>query len=186
MRKTVLCLLIFSAYAVAQPVGVGLKAGVPLTDALSVQPSNALQYVQDTHRYVIGPFVELRLPLNFAVEVDALYRSYEFRSLLSSVSANSWEFPVLAKYKLLKGPVNPYIEGGVALSRVTGLKSVIELNHRANYGVVLGAGLDIKLLVVRISPEIRYDGWAFRNFDTVTGALRSNRNQALVLVGISF
>ena len=66
MRKTVLCLLIFSAYAVAQPVGVGLKAGVPLTDALSVQPSNALQYVQDTHRYVIGPFVELRLPLNFA------------------------------------------------------------------------------------------------------------------------
>jgi len=44
------------------PFGFGLKAGVPLSDALSADPSSPVAYVESTNRYIIGPFVEIRLP----------------------------------------------------------------------------------------------------------------------------
>ena len=50
----------------------------------------------------------------------------------------------------------------------------------------LGAGVEIHALLLRISPEIRYEGFAFRTFNSIGDALQSNRNQALFLVGISF
>jgi hypothetical protein len=189
MQKTVLLFLVAAASLLAQPVGLGLKAGIPLNDALSLRPTTTLQYLQDTHRYTVGPFLELRLPAHSAIEIDALYRSYEYRRIvptLAAQSANSWEFPVLGKYKLLGGPIQPYIEGGVAFSRLTDIPDVVELNHRNNYGVVLGGGVELHLGFIRVTPEIRYNGWALRNFTTPLGQLQSNRSQAAVLVGISF
>lgn len=170
------------------PVGFGLKAGVPLNDALSVRPNTVADYVENTHRYVIGPFVEFRLPAGFGVEIDALYRSYAFRETLPAsptVSTGAWEFPVLAKKNFFGGPIQPYIEGGVALSHLS-VKNVIELNHANNAGIVLGAGVSLHVGPVRIAPEIRYDGWVFHNFDSPFGGLNSNRNQASILVGVSF
>ena len=193
MRKTFLLFLVVAASLFAQPVGVGIKAGIPLNDALSVKPSGAIQYLENTHRYTVGPFIELRLPAHLALEVDALYRSYEYSQVVQTLhyqlrtqSANAWEFPVLAKYKLLGGPIQPYLEGGVAFSRLMDIPDVIELNHRNNYGVVIGGGVELHLGIMRITPEIRYNGWTFQNFSTPLGALESNRNQAAVLVGISF
>ena len=174
------------------PFGFGLKVGVPLNDALSADPTAAIPYVENTHRYVIGPFVEVRLPSRFSVEVDALYRSYDYRQTLASrvgaaasVSPGAWEFPVLARKALLGGPIQPSIEGGVALSHLS-VGDVVELNHRNNYGIVLGAGVSLHLGLFRIAPELRYNGWAFKNFDSPTGSLQSNRNQVAVLVGIGF
>jgi hypothetical protein len=170
--------------ASAQPVSAGLKVGAPLTDALHVSSSpNA--FSTDTHRYVIGPYLELRLPWKFSLEVDALYRSFEYQEK-QTTSVGLWEFPVMAKYKPWKGPVRPYVEGGLVFSHVTGVKSAAELIHRADYGVTLGAGLEIHALVVRISPEIRYDGFAFRNFSSPGDLIQSNRSQAMFLVGIGF
>ena len=164
--------------------------GVPFTDALSAQSSNTLQYVEDTHRYVIGPYVELRLPFKFSIEADALYRSYSFRestrSFTGSTSVGSWEIPVLAKYKLLAGPVRPYLEGGVVFSRLTGVPDVPELIHRGDYGIALGAGVEVHLLVLHLSGGIRYDGFIFKNFSSPGGLLESNRNQAMLLFGIGF
>jgi hypothetical protein len=192
MRKTFFLLLVGIAPLLAEsPFGFGLKAGVPLNDALSADPSAAIPYFESTHRYVMGPFVEVRLPSRFSVEVDALYRSYEYRQapgdffVPRSVSPGAWEFPVLARKALLGGPIQPYIEGGVALSHLS-VADVLELNHRNNYGIVLGAGISLHLGLFRISPELRYNGWAFKDFDSPTGSLQSNRNQAAVLVGISF
>jgi opacity protein-like surface antigen len=193
MRKTFLlsfvCSLFLAAAAQAQPVGFGLKAGAPLTDVLSVNPSGALQYVTSTNRFTIGPFVEFRLPGNLAIEVDALYKSFDYQRVIPSntgQSASSWEFPVLGKYRLLGGPIRPYIEGGVAFSRITNIPDVLELARRNNYGVVFGAGVELKVGPLRIAPELRYNGWTRRNFDAPLGTLQSNRNQASVLVGISF
>jgi hypothetical protein len=189
MHKTILLFLVGAASLLAQPVGVGIKAGIPLNDALSVQPSGAVQYLQNTHRYTVGPFIELRLPAHLTIEIDALYKSYEYRQVVPTLRiqpANAWEFPVLAKYKLLGGPVQPYLEGGVAFSRLMDVPDVIELNHRNNYGVVIGGGVELHLGIVRITPEIRYNGWTFQNFSSPVGALTSNRNQAAVLVGIGF
>jgi len=193
MIKTFFLLLLGIVPALAQfPVGFGLKAGIPLNDALSVNPGAAIPYLENTHRYIIGPFVEFRLPARFSVEVDALYRSYDYQQVVNSrvgflqpTSTGAWEFPVLARKGLFGGPIQPYIEGGVALSHLS-VNDVIELNHRNNYGIVLGAGVSLHLGLFRLAPEIRYTGWAFRDFDTPMGALQSNRNQAAVLVGISF
>jgi len=58
MIKTFFLLLLGIVPALAQfPVGFGLKAGIPLNDALSVNPGAAIPYLENTHRYIIGPFV---------------------------------------------------------------------------------------------------------------------------------
>jgi len=187
-KKIFLFLAAMAGVQAQSPFGFGLKAGVPLNDALSTTPGGAIDYFQSTHRFTIGPFAEVRLPGGFAVELDALYRSYSFRQALPqapSVPANAWEFPVLAKKRWFGGPISPYIEGGVALSHLS-VKNVAELNHNNNYGIVLGAGVSLNLGVIRVAPEIRYNGWAFQSFSSPFGGLRSNRNQAIVLVGIGF
>ena len=192
MRKTFFLVLVSSTFILAEsPFGFGLKAGVPLNDALSTSPGGAIDYFQDTHRYVIGPYAEFRLPAGFSVELDALYRSFEYgqvpnkAAISQPVSAGVWEFPLLARKSIFGGPVQPYIEGGVALSHLS-VNDVIELNHRNNYGIVLGAGVSLHVGPVRVTPEIRYNGWAFQNFSSPLGGLHSNRNQATVLVGVSF
>ena len=190
MNKNLILFLLATAAALAEsPFGFGLKAGVPLSDALSTTPGGAINYFQSTHRYTIGPYAEFRLPSGFSVELDALYRSYEYGqsgnkvAIPQTISAGVWEFPLLAKKSLFGGPIQPYIEGGVALSHLS-VNDVIELNHRNNYGIVLGAGVSLHLGLIRVMPEIRYNGWAFRNISI--GGLHSNRNQATVLVGIGF
>lgn len=189
MYQTFLLLFVLSFPALAQPIGVGLKAGIPLNDALTLKPSTAVQYLQDTHRYTVGPYLELRLPANLVIEIDALYRSYEFQRVIPTQpkqAVSSWEFPVLAKYKLFGGPIQPYIEGGVSFSRLTDIPDIVELSHRNNYGVVIGGGIELHLGKFRITPEVRYNGWVFRGIESPLGQLQSNRNQAVILVGFGF
>jgi hypothetical protein len=185
MVKQLSFLILLAGLAAAQPFSAGVKIGAPLTDALSVQSPNPLDYVANTGRFVIGPYAEVRLPAGFAVEVDALYRSFSFRSAQNSASASDWEFPLLAKRKFLKGPVRPYIEGGVVLSHLS-VPAVTEVTHRSNYGIALGAGLEIHALVLHVSPEVRYEGFVLQDLSSPTGVLHSNRNQLLAMVGISF
>jgi hypothetical protein len=189
MRETVLLFFVLTCSGLAQPIGIGIKAGVPLTDALSLKPSTTLQYLQDTHRYTVGPYVEVHLPAHLVIEIDALYRSYEFQRVLPTLSkqpVSSWEFPVLGKYKLFGGPIQPYIEGGVAFSRLTDIPDIVELSHRNNYGVVIGGGVELHVGKLRITPEVRYNGWVYRGLESPLGQLQSNRNQAAILVGFGF
>jgi len=185
MVKLLSFLILVAGTAAAQPFSAGVKIGAPLTDALSVQSPNPFDYVSSTGRFVIGPYAEVRLPAGFAVEVDALYRSFSFHSTQSSASPSQWEFPVLLKRRFLKGPVRPYMDGGVVLSHLS-VKDVTELNHRSNYGIALGAGVDIHALVLHVSPEVRYEGFVLQDFSSPSGILHSNRNQLLAILGISF
>ncbi len=189
MLKTGFLLALMASSLAAQPFNLGLKAGVPLTDALSAQSNGPVQYVESTHRYIVDPYLELHLPLRFAVEIDALYRSYDFRRVVPAATGQgvgAWEFPVLAKYRFLGGPVRPYLAGGVAFSRLTNVAEVAELNHHNNYGIVLGGGVELHLGLVRITPELRWEGWTLQNISSPLGGLSSNRNQASLLVGIGF
>jgi len=181
MKKAFLTLLVFSAAAFAQPFGVGVKLGATLTDALTAARGFTLT---NDHHLIAGPYVELRLPLGFSVEADALYESAIFNDVLTGGA--TWQFPVVAKYKLLKGPVRPYIEGGVSFSRITDLAEIPSLNHRNNFGLVAGAGLELKLLVLRVSPEIRYTGWTLESIQDPAGLFHFNRNQATFQVGFGF
>jgi hypothetical protein len=181
--KTFISLLVFAGFAGAQTFGAGMKIGVPATDAFKVLPFPTLAvFTADSPRYTFGPYIELRLPAGMGVEVDALYRSYNFRGAGVGASASSWEFPVLVKHRFAVPVVKPFFDAGVSFSRLSDV-NLASLNHRSNYGVVVGGGVEFKLLLVRVSPEIRYTGWAFRNFD---GQVQTQRNQLAVLFGIGF
>ena len=186
--------------ALAQsPFGLGLKAGVPLSDALSTSPGGAINYFQSTHRYTIGPYAEFRLPSGFSVELDALYRSYSFRQALSAaptVSTGAWEFPLLAKYRFPGKFFRPFIDAGVSWDKLSGLTqtvrnavstgSVAELNNSTTRGFVMGAGLDVKVLLIHLSPEVRYTHWGSAHFIDPAGLISSKQNQAEFLLGITF
>ena len=181
LQKTFLSLFVFAGFASAQPFGAGVKIGVPATDAYKVFPfpKPGTVFTAGQPRFTGGPYVELRLPAGMAVEVDALYRNYDFLS----AGASSWEFPVLLKHRISLPLVKPFFEGGVSFSQLSDLGG-LSVNHNSNYGIVVGGGVEFHLLLIKVSPEIRYTGWAFRNFDS--DVLQTKRNQLTVLFGIGF
>jgi hypothetical protein len=60
-----------------------------------------------------------------------------------------------------------------------------ELNDRTVAGFVTGAGVDIHLLFLDLSPEIRYTRWGAQQFVSPYGGLSSNQNQLEFLLGIT-
>ena len=209
-----LILILFASSAFSQPISFGLKGGVPFTDAFNAITSGNTSYTTLTHRYTIGPMVELHLPFHLGVEFDALYTRLDFGSTenlvditqQSSTTANAWEFPLLLKYRFGHGPIHPYLAGGPSFRDISGVTQIInvipfprgatrtsstsspsQLNKNFVAGFAFGGGVDVHALVIHISPEIRFTRWASQNFvDNVTGALNTNLNEAELLVGITF
>jgi opacity protein-like surface antigen len=210
-----LCLLILAAAPAfaAGPLGFGIKGGVPFNDFTNAVQSGQFNYTSSTQRYIVGPMVELRLPAGLSLELDALYRKFNYNSIGNAVDviinsrteSNAWEFPLVLKYRFKAPVVRPYIEGGVAADSLQGLKQDItrtviptktttttstssptELHKSTTTGFVLGVGLDVKVLVIHISPEIRYTRWGAKHFLDANGGFGSNQNQAEFMVGISF
>ncbi|HTB20384.1 MAG TPA: hypothetical protein VK708_19805 [Bryobacteraceae bacterium] len=184
MKKLSALFLLLCGSLCAQPFSAGVEVGAPFTDAISIPAGGPDTTISNGH-YIIGPYGEVRLPGGFSVEIEALYRSFSssYRGEPQTAGGN-WEFPVLAKYKLLQsGPLKPYIDGGLVFSHLTG--SDLNVAHDSNYGIALGAGVEIHTLFLRISPEIRYDGFFLHSFRS-NSIVQSNRNQAMVLVGIGF
>jgi opacity protein-like surface antigen len=187
----------------AQPFSAGIKAGVPLTDSLNASQNGIFEYNAPAQRYIIGGMAEVRLPLGFGVEFDALYRNLQYSSgaiAFNTVSASgsNWEFPLLLKYRFHFPVVRPYVEAGVAWDTITGLKETIdqvaasspsELQKNTTMGFVLGGGVDIHAVFLHISPELRFTRWSSQQINAVQSTidlLHSNLNQAEFLVGITF
>jgi opacity protein-like surface antigen len=209
-----LCLLLLSAAALAaQPIGFGFKAGVPLNDFLDTARSGHITFDTHTNRYIIGPSVELRLPFGLGIEFDALYRHFGYsasgadilqNTFTSSTTTSAWEFPLVAKYRFKEIPlVHPFIEAGVSWDHLTGVSQSItstvnlitrtsstsnppELHKDTVTGFVIGGGIDFKLLVIHVVPEIRYTRWGSKHFLDINGLLNSNQNQGEFLVGFKF
>jgi hypothetical protein len=175
--------------ACAQPFSAGLKIGAPFTDVLTAVQNGSSSSVTHTDRVIVGVTAELHLPLGLSIEGDVLYRRFNYQTLPTapSASSNAWEFPVLLKYKFPSKIVRPYVDGGAAWNTLQGLTSAVSsgLKNSTTTGIVLGAGVEIKALVIKISPEIRFTHWTSQNF-TAASLLQSSSNQADFLVGITF
>ena len=211
--RIVALLLAGAAVLPAQPFGLGIKAGVPLTDFFKTASSPRFGFNSNTKRYIIGPSVELRLPKGLGVEFDALFRriNYSSTSLLVDVltagvtTGNAWEFPLMLKYRAGHGPAKPFVNVGVSFDSIYGLSQTVvstiaavnrvtrvtssdvpEYRNKVNKGFVIGGGVDVHALLIHISPEIRYTRWGTEVFSDPQGLLRSQRNQAEFLLGISF
>ncbi|MCU1335469.1 MAG: hypothetical protein JWO19_1050 [Bryobacterales bacterium] len=210
MKLTLLVCAASVVTAFAQPVSFGVKAGVPITDAFDTFRGNQAAYVTNTHRYLIGPTVQVNFPFRFSVEVDALYKrlGFEFNQFAGPGSptvartvANSWEFPVLGKYAIFGGPIRPFIDAGANFRHISGVDeirttlSAVNVNvnpvpefHKAtDVGFTFGGGVEVKLGFVRITPEFRYTRWGSENFqDPIGSLLRTNKNQGDFILGLTF
>jgi hypothetical protein len=202
--KTKLAIVIsFAAVcASAQPFSAGVKVGLPMTDFINTVSGQSNSV---TNRYIVGPTAELHLPFGLGIELDALYRHFNYQNIIGSGasavvnvnSAGAWEFPLLLKYRFKGEIVRPYVVGGVAWDKITGLTSTIgnsistgsvanpsgETNSNTT-GAVFGAGLDVHA-IVHILPEVRFTRWTSSHFN-INNVLSSNQNQAEFMVGITF
>ena len=209
---TILLLAAFSA--LPQSLSVGLKGGVPLTNALKAASGSA--YFSDRAPFVLGPSFEVGLPLGLSVEVDALYRRVRYNSTnpvsilvfppppptTTRTTGQVWEFPFLVKYRVAGGPIRPYLSAGLSFRRLasfdqrtfapgdlTPIQSTDqpqELKGRNAAGPTVGGGLEFRVPFLRISTEIRYTRWGSSSFRSALGGLATQLNQADFLLGIAF
>jgi opacity protein-like surface antigen len=203
MRLVALCLAVTTG-AFAQSVSFGVRGGLPFTNFFSAVSNPGETFESTSTQFILGPTVELHLPLGFGVEADALYRHFHYTAsvtlvdvLTAASASDAWEFPLLLKYRLPGAFVRPYLDAGVAFDHWSGTKQFSPLlnpnptnsgTSGANSGFVAGAGIELHLPFVRLSPEIRYTRWGTANISDLsnTSVLRSNPNQAEFLVGLTF
>jgi hypothetical protein len=186
-----------------QRFGIGVKGTLRLTNDVEGWATS------ESKRYGVGPSVEARLWKGLGVEFDALYSRFGYRvaygytggSHTEQVRGNTWEFPVLGKYRF--GWV--HVLGGYAARRTSGRShgvSVAEpiigprsyyeytqdVNFGTTHGVVTGGGVELGRGRVRFVPEVRYVRW---NADRI-GAYGSHgfsvagtQNEVKLLLGLT-
>ncbi len=217
--KPLLFIVVFAAPAFAQVVSLGVKVGVPLGDAFitNAGPDFSLKLTSGERRYLLGGTAEIHLPLRFSVEFDAIYKrtgfstdfeSAEIGQFSDRVIANQWEFPLLAKYEIIGGPIRPFVDAGPVLRHLSGITDSSTyldyfpvfmfgstnsnnspyLQNRNSPGFAVGAGVTFKVLHIRISPEVRYTRWGTNTFNVtaIASSAVSNPNQEDFMLGITF
>jgi hypothetical protein len=200
----------------AQDLHFGAKAGVPVTAYFETGQvavrGGVLKYSSATPRYTLGPSVEWRPNPSVALEFDALYRRIRYvRTENTSVSGvtlassyevkgNSWDFPMMAKYRR-DARVAPYVAGGfvlryIGLGGARGVETVqtmgttitrpIESEDTAAMfvpGVTVAFGMEVGPARLRLLPEFRYSRWRRVN---ISGPMRLEGNQIEFLLGFLF
>lgn len=161
-------------------------------------PVLSASYAYGVRRYVVGPTIELHLPLHLSFEVDALYRRTGFDGfgtfpitatqnefVETRTAINDWEIPFLGKYTMTLGPIHPFVDSGVTLRHIsvaygravtTNLTTNVTTTGPANTplrsnstGFTVGGGLSLKAGHLRIEPEVRYTHWGSDTIQTGYG-----------------
>ena len=204
MRKLILLGLVSLGAASAQSISVGVVGGVPFTNAVATINSENYTSIPTSSNFIVGPALQVNLPVGFRFEADALYRPVSFQTNISSVissagsvlspgtglnaSATQWQF--LLQYRFLHTPiVKPFVETGISFDHLADISAAAkagtgapgQLLHASNASYILGGGVDVKIPFVRLSGEIRYSHAGSVNFVDI-----SNTNQAEVLIGVHF
>ena len=200
----------------AQPIAIGVEGGVRTTNDVSGSLTS------ESKRYIVGPTVDIKLPLRLSVEVDALYQRFGFSGYETSCCGsatlrertNSWEFPMILKYRLPVPLLHPFVGAGYAPRVVHGADVTsgyylsgmtanpptsvytyfnnqrTSTNYPVTHGVVVSGGVSLGAGHFRLTPEVRFVHWSapFLNEYGGDGSFRfvSNQNEAYVLLGISW
>ncbi|MGO9241115.1 MAG: outer membrane beta-barrel protein [Bryobacteraceae bacterium] len=209
MRRTFLSLFVLACIALplqAQlPLGFGLKGGARLTDFTA----SSSDVTTADHVYTIGPYAELRLPFGLSIEADLLYKKSGSTLVnivpltglasLQQFDMDSFDVPLLLKKKFDTGMIfRPFVEAGLANRYSTGIPGPFftmptPIGGNPAYGLytsttsgwqeglVLGGGVQFKILMVKISGELRWSRYGNISASTVP---KLNANQAELLLGI--
>lgn len=196
MRQFALMLVVCSNVFAAGPLIIGGRAGTGLNSSIASAfdaiPSNVAG-----RNFTVGPTLGVRLPFGFSVEGDALYNRQTLGLGLASISGldvhtDWWEFPVMAKFTPMRGPISPVIGAGVTVQHINnfgGLPSYLlgRATQSNSVGFVAGAGVAFRVGAVSVTPELRYTRWNDRSWtQSALNALTGGRDQAQLLVGITF
>jgi hypothetical protein len=146
--------------------------------------ADGTQYLTGARSLIAGPSVEFHATQRFSVEVDALHKPLRSRGWMvldngiryparTATTAATWQFPLLAKYRLRWGRANPFVEAGPSFR--------LPQWDLSTYGAAAGAGIDVRLGALKFSPAVRWTHWG-------AGGARNGvaRNEASVLAGFSF
>ena len=199
-------LLMAAATVFGQGLSFGVKGGVPLTDAVDVL--NPDRYFSNKAPAVIGPVVELGLFAGLSAEANLLYRRVEYTSVpeeppetIIRTSGQSWEIPVLAKFRMPGALVRPFFSAGLSYRRLARFKERVltgglagtvevseppELKDRSTGGATVGGGMELSLPLIRVSAELRYTRWGSSSIKSAVTGLATQLNQADFLLGILF
>ena len=151
-------------------------------------------------RYVLGPKLDIGLPFGLGFEVAALYRrqGYQASSFYSGQfdeHANSWEFPMLLKYKLPFPRIKPFLEAGYAPRVINGTVhyytngTTDDTDYPTSEGIVVGGGVQFGIGRLRLAPAVRYTHWNNTPVVVYFGngpQSQTTQNQADILLGISW
>ena len=175
--------------AFGKRLSVGLLAGVGLGDDLETANVNDFNFTgqhPDSNSPIVGGLLEVNLYRGLYVEADGFYRPLHATVLPGPLGPGSryavltWEFPVLAKYKLRpEHRWRPVGELGPSF-RLDGNFNGPTPSH---YGITAGSGVETRLWKVKISPALHYTRWAPPR--TLTGG-GTFLNEVQALVGVSF
>jgi hypothetical protein len=140
MRSLPAVLVLLSAVpAGAQQFWFGVKGGVPVTQILTAGLGGPFDaYTVHTNPYAAGATAEFRLARGLSIGVDVLMRHWSyvdrgkyqpgFSVYSSRTTANDWEFPFLARYRLRRGKtVAPFANAGAALDWLQDMRSAAPL-----------------------------------------------------------
>ena len=187
---------VFAQPVVGHFISVGVVGGMGLTDAFSNQTilgvDTSTHLYSRSKDYIVGPSLEVRLPMHLSVEADGLYRPLTqtgtntvipLGTYTYSRTINSWEFPALVKYKFPIPLVRPFVEAGPSFRHVGQYFG----NLLSEKGFTAGVGADLHLGPVHVDPQVRYTRWGNDSNPTSFAVTpKSNANQAELLLGISF
>jgi hypothetical protein len=135
--------------------------------------------------WIAGVALEFHIHSRLSLEVDGMYR--ELHAAYAGIEPNgtltgaapfrvvTWEIPVLAKYRLGAGKLQPFVEAGPSI-RATG-----NLNFNPSHrGATVGIGVETQWRGLSIAPTLRYTRWAQDQYFA-----RSQLNQVELLVEVS-
>lgn len=217
--RVLLLTVALAAPCFAQGLHFGLKVGVPATEYFETGRISSAEYSAATRRYTFGVAAEWRATRTAGVEFDALYKRMGYVGIVTFFSngisttsefdakGNSWEFPLLAKYRFGRA-VRPFVAGGGVLRyigpvRARGQVTVVDLvarttthapidtkdpsdlRKRVYPGLVAAGGVEAGVGRLRVLPELRYTHWT-ANIAGAGGVLRFAPNQVEFLLGLLF
>ena len=203
----------------------GVKGGVPATryfeTGRTANRNGSSEYSAATRRYTVGLSAEWRFTEKFGLELDLLYKRMGYVGIVSyfasstgvlttsafDAKGNSWDFPLLAKYRFGRA-VHPYVAGGGVLRyigpiRARGQQTVenlvtrtttrvpidttepTDVRKRLYPGLTAAGGIECGLGRLHVLPEFRYTHWT-ANIAGSGGVLRFSPNQAEFLLGLLF
>ncbi len=210
------CLIATPCVRAQARVGLSLKAGFHGTGWFPTATGRE-QASDFSSPWTVGPSVEFRLTDAIAFEASGLYQKLETESSggypgfswWRRTRGNGWEFPMLAKLRILP-PVRglkPFVLGGPSIFRVATasdrrwttmeydpvLGGPVTRNYSASSsetkylpGISVGAGVERRAGALRLTMEARMNFWSGRETINFGGGDIKGPQQVLFTAGLGF